>query len=273
MKINLTSILIWLISFSCFGQDITKKNTLTLNFGPSSIMRQDIIFSPFVHSDFSFMNLGLSYTRESKYYQKISLRYANFNPMVAAPYEFTFHSEPNIAYPHSFNIIDLDYLFGKKISETENGTFTAGGLFSTDIQVMNYVYGRISNLGYAANFGLGIFGTYAKPINEKSRLSTTLKLPMFAWIARSPYLVNDDEFIENISSHSGLKTFRAFIGDGQIATWNKIQTLDLELKYEYSLSSRWEFGAGYLFEFIHLNQPRNLLSFRNSLDLSLNYKF
>jgi hypothetical protein len=257
---------------NCRAQKIEKKSTVTLRLGPGYIKRQDMIFSPFVHSDFSLMNLGLSYSRESNYFQKISLDYGNFNPMVTDPYEFTFHSEPNTAYPHSFNLINLDYQFGKDVKDIHNGILTAGGLFSADIQAMNYVYGRISSFGYLAFLGAGAFGSYTEPITEKSMLVATLKLPLFVWLARSPYLVNDDEYINNASSHSGFKTFMAFFGDGKMATWNEIQTLELELKYEYDLNKRWGFGAAYLFGFIHVSQPRNFLSFRNSLNLSASFK-
>jgi hypothetical protein len=273
MKIIWTSLLLWLTALTSFGQEIASKNALTLSFGPSSIIRQDLIFSPFIHKDYSLLNIGLDYTREAKSFQKISINYANFNPMVTESYKFTFNGEPEIAYPHNFNLVSLDYQFGKKVKGFRNGIITIGGLFSSDIQAMNYVYGRISNFGYFAALGLGVFGTYSNSITEKSRFEATLKLPLFAWLARSPYLVNDDQFIKNISSHSGLKTFMAFLGDGQMATWDKIQTLDLELRYEYDLNKRWGLGAAYLFEFVRVSQSRNLLSFRNSVNILANFKF
>jgi len=267
------SLFIWLTTLSSFGQEITKKNALSLRIGGGFIMHQDLIFSPFIHKDFSLMNLGLDYTRKAHFFQKVSLRYANFNPMIAEPYEFTVHGQPNTAYTHNFNLIDLDYHFGRKIKETKNASIAAGGLFSSEIQAMNYVYGRIGSFGYFASFGLGGFGTYERQISVKSKLEATLKLPLVAWLARSPYLVNDDEFIENISSHSGFKTFVAFLGDGQMTFWNKVQTLDFELKYKYSVGERWEFRAACLSEFIHMSQPGNLLSLQNSLNLSATFKF
>lgn len=267
------SLLIWLTTVSSFGQQIAKRNALTLRIGGGFIMRQDFVFSPFIHEDFSLMNLRLDYTRKDHFLQKVSLQYANFNPMLEESYEFTVHGEQNTAYPHNFNLIDLDYQLGKKIKETKNASLAIGGLFSSDIQAMNYVYGRISSFGYFFSFGLGCIGIYERQINVKSKLEATLKLPLVIFLARSPYLVNDDEFIENISSHSGFKTFMAFLGDGQMTTWNKIQTLDFELKYKYSVSERWEFGADYLFELIHMSQPRNLLSLRNSLNLSATFEF
>lgn len=273
MKTIWTSIFLWLIAFTSLGQEIARKNALTLSFGPSSIVRQDLIFSPFVHKDFSLLNVGLDYKREAKSYQKVSINYANFNPMVTGPYEFTFHGQPYTAYPHSISFIDLDYQFGKPLHAIQDGQLTLGGHFFTDIQVMNYAYGRISNFGYFASIGVGIFGTYKVRINEKGSIQSTLRLPLLAWLARSPYLVNDDEFIDNISSHSGVKTFMALLGDGQLASWNKIQKVDFEVKYAFDLNTRWGFGAGYLFEVIHVSQPRKLLSFRNSLNFSTSFKF
>ena len=273
MKIILLLLFSWFTAFISFGQETEKKNALALSFGPAYIMRQDLIFSPVIHADLSFLNLGLDYTRESKLFQKVRLRYASFNPMVAEPYEFSVHSDTESAYPHSFNFIDLDYQIGKKLSENQKSRITVGGLLSADIHALTYVYGRISSLGYYSAFGLGVFGTYGRSINAKSNLAATLQIPLIAWLARSPYLVNDEEFIENISSHSGFNTFMAFISDGQFVTWNKMQTLDLELKYTYSLSEKWDLAAAYLFEFIHVSKPRNLLSFRNSLNLSANFRF
>lgn len=219
------------------------------------------------------MNLGLNYSRSSRFYQKISVGYTNFNPMIAGPYQFNIHGESNTAYPHSFNFINLDYQLGKQVKRIQNQTLIIGGLFSSDIQIMNYGYGRISSFGYFTASGLGIFGTYSRSVAEKSQLEATLKLPLFVWLARSPYLVNDDEFIDNVSSHSGFKTFVAFLGDGQMAALDKIQTLDLEVKYRYDLNKRWGLEAAYLFEFVHVRQPKNLLSFRNSVNLSANFKF
>lgn len=219
------------------------------------------------------MNLGLTYLRESKTFQKISINYANFNPMLVEPYKFSFHDEDEMAYPHNFNLLSLDYQFGKKIGDTHRGVVTMGGLFYSDVHVMNYVYGRISSFGYFAASGIGLFGTYSKSVTDKSKFEATLKVPLIAWLARSPYLVNDDEFIENTSSHSGLKTFLAFLGDGKMATWNSFQTLDFEINYKYELNDRWGLGATYLLEWVHMSQPRKLLSFRNSLNISANFKF
>ena len=261
------------IAFAGFGQSLPGKNALSFQYGPGFIARQDLVFSPFAHNDFSLLNTGVSYTRNAKLFQKVNLRFAGFDPMLTGPYEFTVHGELFTAYPHSFSLIDLDYRIGKGITESQKSVFSAGGLYSTDIQALNYAYGRIGSFGYYSAFSLGAFGTYGRQVTERGHLEATLQLPLIAWLARSPYLVNDDEFIENISSHSGFKTFMAFVGDGEMVTWNKMQTLDLELIYAFSLNERWGLSAAYQFEFIHVSRPRTLLSFRNSLYFSAHFIF
>ena len=273
MRKSLFSLTILVLSINSFAQQQSARNTLSLNIGTSYLTRQDLIFSPIIHTDITILNLGIDYTRNAKLFQKVSLRYGNFNPMVSSPYEFTENGEPQTANPHSLTFIDIDYLLGNSVNEYENTTIIVGGLFMMDVHSQNYEYGRTSSFGYYSTIGLGVFGSYKYNINSKSNLTTTLQLPIVAWLSRSPYLVNDDEFIENTTSHSGIKTFFSFIDDGEFATWNKLQTFDADLKYTYSLNGKWSIGAAYLFEFIHSSEPRNLLSYRQSLNLSTNFNF
>ena len=162
---------------------------------------------------------------------------------------------------------------GKQIHESERSNTIIGAGISADVQLLNYVYGRIGSFGYYSAFGLNIYARQEFKMNERSQLTGTLSLPLFAWLARSPYLVNDDEFIENISSHSNLKTLGAFIADGELVTWNSWQSIDFEGKYTFDLSGKWALGAAYLFKFIHASEPRNLVSLQNTLVLSANFKF
>ena len=271
LKLSFTIMVIVIMIYHAQAQDF--KNMFSLSVGVGHFARQDLVFSPFVHKDFTAVNTGLEYTRKADFHQKLKLRYASFNPMLTSPYVFMLNGEKKVANQHFFTLIDLDYFFGKKINQTEKSNTTVGALFNTDAQMLNYEYGRIGSFGYYSTFGLGGFIYKDYQINEKSHIYASLALPLLNWLTRSPYLVNDDEFIENISSHSAVKSFFAFIGDGKLITLNKLQTFDLEAKYAYQLNTRWEIGAGYLFEFIHSKEPRSLLSYRNSLLVSTSFKF
>jgi hypothetical protein len=245
---------------------------LGLNVGAGYLSRQDLVFSPFIHNDFSFPVIRLEYTNKGYLYHKLQLGYSGFTPSVAKSYKYLEDGEEKTAAPHSFTFIDLDYLIGKELA-FNNGSLTAGVSIMNNIQALNYVYGRTGNFGYHATLGAGIFGKYDHPVGLKSMVSVTLKLPAATWFARSPYLVNDDDYIENISSHSGIRTFTSFLADGGFATWNKLQYFDLDISYSFDLTDHWGIGPVYSLEFIHAAEPRNLMSFRNSIFISVYTKF
>ncbi len=272
LKKSLLAIIIFSVAGECFASD-TLKNTLTLQAGMSYIARQDLVFSPFIHQDVSWMNFGLSYERHAKLFHRVAVRYGGFNPVLTQSYEFMKDGKNETAYPHSFSMIDIDYLIGKNIKKTSKTSTIIGGAFSTDIQALNYVYGRISSFGYYSALGIGVFVKQNFDITPKHKLSASIQVPLAAWYARSPYLVNDDEFIENISSHSGFKSLASFIGDGKMVTLNRLQSIDFQLGYKYHFNQRWSLGAEYLLEFVHTSQPRNLLSYRQSVNLSANFSF
>jgi len=89
MKKTLLLLITALISYYGGAQENIKKNTFAINYGIGYITRQDLIFSPFIHKDFTAVDLGIEYSREAKFYQKIRFNYAAFNPMVYNSYQFT----------------------------------------------------------------------------------------------------------------------------------------------------------------------------------------
>lgn len=270
MRTILLSILILIWTTNGFGQEEKGKNTVSVNIGASSLSRQDLIFSHMKHSDITVLKVGLDYTRQAKIFQKLSLRYGNFDPMILDPYDFSIHGEAHTAYPHNFNFMEADYLIGKSLLKSD---FTVGALFVIDVQSLDYVYGRTSSFGYYSTLGSGVFGRYHYAIGAKSQFTAILQLPLVMWLARSPYLVNDDKFIENTSSHSNFKTLISLIEDGRLVGWDRLQTFDLDIKYSYDLNEKWNLGIAYRHEFIHSKQPRNLVSNRRSIDLSANFNF
>lgn len=247
-------------------------NQLALSYGLEYLTRQDLVFSPMVHEAVSGVNLGLSYTRKKKLYQDLELSFSRFTPHLSEAYKFSVHGEAKTAEAHQFNFIDLDYQIGKSWGD-ENLQFSTGGALLADVQSLNYVYGRIGNFGYYSSIGLGVFGELNYSWNPLNHLGLKLQLPLVSWLARSPYAVNDDEYIENQASHNDFKTFFALLEDGKLATWTKLQYLDLDLSYSHALNQRWSLGAVYAFEFLHSEEPRPLTSFENSLKLQIALKF
>ena len=270
-KVTILAIILASTLSQIVGQGI--KNELTILTGVGNIKRQDLVFSPFIHSDFTPINLGLEFTRNAEFHQNLKLRYTTFNPILNSPFEYSVNGKTAIAPHHYFTCIDLDYSFGKKIKITKNFTTQIGAIVANDVQLLNYAYGRLGSFGYYSSFGLGGFVSREYMLAENVFISGKFALPLLNWISRSPYLVNDDEFIENISSHSDLKSLLAFIEDGKLASINEIQSFDLEVDFNYHFHKSWAIGLNYLFEFAHLKKPRNLLSYRNSIYFTTKLKF
>jgi hypothetical protein len=252
--------------FMCFSLSaVAQQNSLSLRIGPGHIARQDQTFSPFIHTDVSLLNFGLRYERQAYLHQWADLSFGFYQPMLADAY---LYDEDDQTQPHSFLLVDLTYALGKQMGNSGNSDpFILGGFFKADVQPSTYNYNPFSSFGYFASFGIGIWGRYAHTINDKNLLQLTGQLPVVALIARSPYLVNDDEFIENTYSHNGFKTFFAYMGDGKIHTLNRMQQLLLNLTYTYSLNEKWKMGGEYEFQVLHSSLPTNLLQFRNVIYL------
>jgi hypothetical protein len=271
-----TFLLLFLIAgLTCIisAQENNRFHSVSIRWGPGYLARQDLIFSPFIHNDFSLLHTGLEYTRTADIYQHVLVRYSGYSQILKQPFEYMVYDEVKAAFPGTFTFVDLDYMVGKSIHPAGRFSLTLGGLFSSDIQALNYVYGRIGHFGYYASLGLGGFLKVDHRFSQKNMAGVSLQLPFISWLARSPYLVNDDAFIENTSSHSGVKTFLNFLADGKPATWNRLQCFDLYIYYSYTLNARLKLGAGYLFAFIHSSSPRNLLSCANTLNLSATFSF
>lgn len=242
---------------------------LTLSIGPAHLSRQDLIFSPFIHKDFSPLAFGLKYEKNKKVHQFARLDYSGFTTGINTPYDYLLDGETETAYPHSFTFVGLDYGLGHWIGDNSKNQSLLGGSVNIDIQAFTYQYGRASFFGYYATIGLGVWYKRIFQLAERHSLSGQVEVPLLSWYARSPYLVNDDEFIENIYSHNGFTTFFAYLGDGSLVTWNKLQTVNLGVDYQYALSEKWTIGASWRFAFIHASEPLPLTSVQNNFSVIL----
>lgn len=268
-------LLTFTFTFCVLGYVQAQRDTtshLTLSLGPAHLSRQDLVFSPFIHKDLSPLTVGLKYEKNKKVHQFARLDYAGFSTGIETPYDYLLDGETETAYPHSFTFVGLDYGLGKWMGKGGKIQSLAGGSINTDIQALNYQYGRASFFGYYATIGIGIWYKGVYQLSEKQRISGQVELPLVSWYARSPYLVNDDEFIENIYSHNGFTTFFAYLGDGTLVTWNKLQTVNLGFEYQYALSERWSIGASWQFAFIHASEPLPLTSVQNNLGVMVGLK-
>ncbi len=197
------------------------------------------------------LNVGLRYAWTKNAYQYVRLDYSGFSAGLETPYDFIIDGEVETAYPHSFTFVALRYGLGKYLGKREQPKSMLGGAINLDVQAMNYQYGRSSYLGYFSTIGLHAWYKYTFLQTEKSKLTGRIEIPLVSWLTRSPYLINDDPFIENVYSHNGFTTFMAFMGDGNVATWGQLNRADIEIEYQHTLSEKFTLGVAWQTGFIH----------------------
>jgi hypothetical protein len=247
-------------------------NRISIVTGSSIMARQDLIYSPFIHSGNSINSFGLRYLYQNDILHFITIDFsANSDQLISGEMQMDNHKHGFL--PHEFIYFSTAYGLGKLIAEEENITQYLGGSLKGDLQAAFYNFQLSEMFGYYINLSLNVWYKYSYKINERHSVSALAELPVISWLARPPYLAEDDEFIKNISSHDNLKILSAFIADGKVVTLNKLQGLNFNLEYSYSLSETFEIGAGYHLSFVHTNEPKKLTSFQNKLNLIASVKF
>ncbi|MBC8172851.1 MAG: hypothetical protein H7X71_03000 [Chitinophagales bacterium] len=272
-RASLSCICFIFLSVHCIAQDTSLHNYFSLQGGMNMLKRQDLIFSPFIHNDISFLNTEIRYGHERRLRQDIVISFSSFQSSITGAYDYYSDGDTLTQFPHAFNLIDINYSLSKKIMEKERLTLYAGGSFANNIDVMNYYYGFASYFGYFATFSLSGMAQVTYKINENSKIHAGVSVPLVSQVARSPYLINDDEFIQNNYSHNGVKTFFAYLADGNMETLNHFQKLTAEITYSTQLSERWEAGVQYSFDFSHYSPVASFTSVENKINILIKYNF
>jgi hypothetical protein len=250
-----------------------KEQFLTLSGGMSFLARQDLVYSPFVHDDVSRHSYRLKYQRIGKFFQFAEVGFTYNSSQLSEPTEMDMGDHAHMIIPHEFLHVTLAYGIGKAVQPHANYHAWIGGAIQSDLQAGFYNFALSNMFGYFINQSAQVWYRRAYTFNDKHQLSMQVALPILSWMARPPYLAEDDEFIENISSHNSSRIILAFIGDGQLATWNRLQRLNLAAEYRYPITTRTQIGAEYRFDFIHTNIPKTLLSYQHQLNISATLKF
>ncbi|WP_224997121.1 hypothetical protein [Cesiribacter sp. SM1] len=259
-----------------FAQDLNHKNELQLQWGLRQYMRQDFLFSPMLYQGNSLLNARLNYRRQrnsSIHLFGISAGQYNMGSGPLYRYLEWRTLEEVDAIPTTFVLLDLHYAFLKTIHKGNKLTLSAGGILENGTGAFFWGYGAQSFFGYTLTTGIGPVLQARYALGAKHALEGSFSMPVLSWLARSPYAVNDDEFIANQSSHSTLTTLGNLYKDGSLVTIDKLQKLNWMLSYSLSLSERWSAAAVYQGEYFRFSAPRKVVAIRNELSLGITYHF
>jgi hypothetical protein len=99
-----------------------------------------------------------------------------------------------------------------------------------------------STFGYLHQFHIGLAATMQQALGKKCKLEASLQFPLLLWVARSPYALNDDDFIQRQSSHNALRTLAATFSDGGLAAPWQYPQMRLEASGLWQISARFQLG-------------------------------
>lgn len=269
---RLLTFILLIFTLSLYAQD-SKYNSIRFAGGLSLLNYQDLVHSPFVHNSTSAYHAGFGYERHKKLLHFAEASYQVHSASVTKPYLIEHEGHHHHALPHYFIFMKGAYGLGGSVYAQKNHSILLGGSVEFDLQMARYNFGADNSFGYHLQPSLNIWARYNYAISDKHNLHGRLDVPVMSWLARSPYLVNDDIFIENISSHKGFRTMLAFLGDGKLSTWNKLQKVYAEAGYQYNILDKWSIGASYQWTFIRSTEPRTRISFQQNILLNTTIKF
>lgn len=273
MKIFITITTFFFLPAVLLAQEEDSKNrSIGISWGISHVGRQDLIFSPFIHKAESPLDIGIVYRKQKKLMQMADLNFTMFRPSYAGTYDFLEHGELKTAEKGVFTFVNLNYFLSKNIHQTTRMKLHLGAGIMGKVETLDYVYGRIGNFGYLSTLGLAVSMANEYRLSENQSISLQIRFPLVSWLARSPYAINDDEYIENTQSHHAINSFFSLISDGQLATWDQLQYGNLEFGYHILLKTRWSMGIKYHLSALHSTLPRNLLSIQNGIKLTADIK-
>jgi hypothetical protein len=245
---------------------------ITLAAGALYVAHQDLSHTPLVHGGMTPFSLELRFERLGRWQHFLAANVSTVESRRGDAYPILFDDHGHYTHPHAYVFFDASYGIGRRIP-ARGGSAALGAAARLDLHATDYSYGVEKNFGYFISPSLDLWYRHEIEFGSRHRASARVQAPLVAWVARSPYMVNDDQFIENIASNAPLRIAFALLADGELAGWDRMQRIDLGLDYHYRLSRRLGVGASYRLAFLRDEEPRPLTSVRSSVDLTTSFRF
>lgn len=113
-----------------------------------------------------------------------------------------------------------------------------------------------STFGYLHQLQAGMAASMQRTWGKRLTAAAGFQFPLLLWVARSPYALNDDDFIERQASHNDLRTLAATFADGSlVAPWQYPQWR-IEASCTWQVNKR--FQCGFQWRFWH-QQSKSML--------------
>jgi hypothetical protein len=262
-------------SIFCFTHFAYSQKHIGLSFGGQYVKRQDLVLSPAIYKGVAPLNIQLHYqSNKSRTIQEVSIHAGMFSLAANPSFSYIEPEEGKTVKtnPSRMLLIDACYTYLRRFSDEKPMNWAIGGVFDNQIIGHFQEYGYGSAFGYTTVSALSLAGQWQWALGKKGQLSVKAFTPLVSWVARSPYALNDDGFIENQQSHRSLKTIGYLIADGSWASPTAFQKFNCHIGFSHKISNRFSLVLSDDIEIVRAKQPRPLNSWRNQLSVGLAFQ-
>ncbi|HEY0740309.1 MAG TPA: hypothetical protein VGD40_02570 [Chryseosolibacter sp.] len=242
-----------------------------LKLGAHSVSFQDMQLSPNIQKDFSIKTFAVNYKRRKSHrVSEVEFGSTWYSLNSDNSYTYVRDGISRETFISSSTLVNLRYSTAWNLRKS---AFHAGLMIDNQIRANEQAYGWTTAFNYFAAFSMGPVLYYTKAVSERCDLSLKSWIPVFAWVTRSPYALNDDDYMRNNMNHKGVETFANYVADGSLKILNRFQKFNAEARFDYSLSRRFDVLISYELEMLRYTPGRNFISYQNFVNLGAEYKF
>lgn len=233
--------------------------------------RHDQLMSPLVHSGVSVTGGALAYRWRGQRHALATGLELDHVPARSGPaYEHKLDDGTSgKTFPSSWFTARIPTGWGVDLARSDALDLVVGGLFDARIEVLSWSYGVTWTTGYSGAFLLGPWLDARWRPRQRWTLEAGATAPLLGWMARSPYALNDDEYIRANRTHSPFVAFGALMADGRPSWLAGHQALRARAAAAYALTDVTGLLMGYRLEVWHDADPLPVLAVGHALDLGL----
>lgn len=168
------------------------------------------------------------------------------------------------------NQLDLRWAWGVPVATRPEGfTFRLGGTVATTVEAGSWVYGPGSTFGYLAVFGLGP-GAHLQAPTRQGTVAVELWSPLGAWVSRQALALNDDDYMQAISSHGIGDVFR-LIGNGGFVNVGSYRSAHLRTAWTLPVGERLSPRLAARLDLVSASDPRPLLAWHTGVETGITW--
>jgi len=245
---------------------------LEMAAGAGGLFKTDRLMSPLPYSGaMPSVDLGWS-PRGDRDTNKVVLSLAIGGLRSGPAYDFQWDERTVTTDATAVTAVELQYAYGRQI---HGGAWTLdlGGTVANHVEDLGWAYGFTGPSAYLGIFEAAPWAWWRFEPGKRHALELEGWLPLFAWIARNPWAVHDDDYIWNNRDNNALLTIGRYIGDGSMRTWNDYQAAHGRVTYRLNLNDTWALVARARVDWFHFTEPDAIEQWNVGLGLGARGRF